>query len=446
MSLSPFAPVAAAQLANPTPDQAQVLDQLLDDPLPGLSEALSGWEHAGVPLDVAMALFAKSREAFELAHSAPASSNWSTLVEGLEEAEVARLARSLLAHRTWQVGQVLGYALSGAAQDDLAQWDASSAERESWANNLSVYLRAQARRSDGLPAFWKQVASSSAWPEDIHCFTVPPRPETDTTPARLGLVCLGVSVVQYDWAPHAHRLALVVEQANALTEEQVVNGQPNPYYGYQVTPFVCHAGVFPATGLFLVSESEFPVESSQQWARWLRETRLEGCPPPTQEELSDLARGPFWSLFSHPQTTSTTIDPLRGLNPHQLGCDTLPLYEHLVVQIASGPAPRDLPQWVLSQAVIRAKLILTQDLMVSAPEHVLDGVARLLATLARLAHHHLKAFPITRKEVLPGPEHAHFEHLGRLLLELAEKVKGGPWADQASALKQASRHIKRLIG
>lgn len=446
MSLSPFAPVATVQLANATPDQALALARLLDDPLLALSQALGRWEHAGMPLDMAMAMFAKSREAFELAHGAPSLPDWGVATAGRSEADCARLARAVLAHRTWQVGQVLGYALSGAAQDDLARWDSSSVEREAWANDLSVYLRARARRSDGLPAFWKEVASASAWPADIHCFTVPPRPETDTTPARLGLVCLGISVVQYDWAPHAHRLALVVEQANALTEEQLVNGQPNPYYGYQVTPFVCHAGVFPATGLFSVPEAEFPVESSQQWARWLRETRRDGHPQPTQEELSDLARGPFWSLFSHPQTTSTTIDPLRGLNPHQLGCDTLPLYEHLVVQIASGPAPRDLPQWVLSQAVIRAKLILTQDLMVSVPEHVLDGVARLLATLARLAHHHLKAFPITRKEVLPGPELAHFEHLGRLLLELAEKVKGGPWADQASALKQASRHIKRLVG
>lgn len=445
MSLSPYTPVAQSLLTHAMPQQAAALVELLDDPLDGLTQALGQLALTADPIDVAMALFAKSRQAFELAHAGPSLPQWSVAVGGLDHDEQSRLARAVLAHRNWQVGQVLGYALSGAAEDDLERWDSNSALRERWANDLGAFLRAHAKKGDAVPRFWCQATRANPWPQDIHCFVVPPRPETDDRPARLGLVALGVSVVQYDWAPHGHRLADLVSHANALTEEQLVNGEPNPYYGYQVLPFICHAGTFPATGLFGVPADQFPTQSSQQWAQWLRDTRLPGLAAPTEDELADLARGPFWSLFSHPKTTSTTIDPLRGLNPHQLGCDTLPLYEQLVLQIASGPAPRDLPQWVLEQAVGRSQLLLNQDLSAQAPEQVEQGVSRMLSTLARLAHHHLKAFPITRKEVLPAPEQSHFEQLGRLLLDLSEKVKPGPWAEHRSALKQASRHIQRLV-
>lgn len=127
--LSPYAPLAWEQIKPvASPDREAALSEVLADPLLALTQVLSRWELSladGEPvqeLDVALALFAKSPEAFALAHGVKAHPRWGAVVDGLDGVVMARLERALLAHRTWQVGQLLGYALSGALEDDLERW------------------------------------------------------------------------------------------------------------------------------------------------------------------------------------------------------------------------------------------------------------------------------------------------------------------------------------
>ena len=427
VSRSPYPLLAQDDLDTATPAQVAAWHALLEDPLPGLDATLGQWGQSEAPLDVAMARFAKSPEAFALAHDRP--HDWPQIVEGLPGEGAQRLGRVLLAHRAWQVGQMLGYALSGAAQDDLDRWDVDADLREECANDREAFLRAQARANDGAPATWSAGAHPLALPADQHCFIAPPRPESGEVTARLGIVALGISVVQYDWATHAHRLSESVRAVAAMTREQMWGGEPNPYHGFRVLPFCCHAGLFCA-------QMDAPAPD-MGWQSWLG---ADAAP----DDILVLARAPFWSLFAHPQTTPGVLEHLQGLNPHILGCDTLPLYEHLAVEIAAGPSPRTRPQWVLSQARALIQALLPRDLTAPVPPDVDRGVDWILTTLARLPHHHLKAFPVARRDILPASERQSLEALAAALESLALAIGTGPWASHAGALRTAASHARAL--
>lgn len=466
--LSPYAPLAWEQIKPvASPDREAALSEVLADPLLALTQVLSRWELSladGEPvqeLDVALALFAKSPEAFALAHGVKAHPRWGAVVDGLDGVVMARLERALLAHRTWQVGQLLGYALSGALEDDLERWGGNEGGfRDTWGNRLSDYLRHSARESDTVPDEWRDPALGFEWPADLHYFEVDSRAETDSQQARAGLILVGVSVVQYDWTDWEHTLVNAFNHVTRLTQEQIVGGLPNPRYGFQVALFVCHAGMFPA--------SPDPEGTRSDWSKWLAEAgnaaaqgSLSSEPhvrdeasqnPPVEGKsgfqdgaLTILARSSFWPPFVHPKSSASLIEPMREVNFHLLGCDTLPLYEHLRIQIAAGAASRDFPQWALEQAVERACLLQSLDLSLEPPARVRAGVGQILGTLARLPHHHLKAFPITRKEVLPPGEVQALRELGESLYRLSEHVKRGPWHEYATPLRRGARHAERLL-
>ena len=453
--LSPYAPLALEQIKSAaSPDREAALSRVLADPLEPMTDVLRQWElsladeEQGEPLDVALALFAKSPEAFRLAHGADRHLSWPAAADGLEEGALLRLKRALLAHRTWQVGQMLGYALSGALEDDLETWGKNEGGfREKWGNRLADFLRHSARQSDAIPEEWKDPSLGFEWPADLHYFEIDSRAETDSQPARAGLILVGVSVAQYDWTGWAHTLAHAFAHVTRLTREQIVGGLPNPRFGFQVAPFVCHAGMFPA----LLGEGD----AGRGWRDWLKEAMgaIGDAGSDTQDEntgfpdeaLTILARSPFWPPFVHARSSASLLEPLREVNFHLLGCDTLPLYEHLRIQIAAGAASRDFPEWALGQACERARLLSSLDLSLEPPVEVLSGVGQILGTLARLPHHHLKAFPITRKEVLPPGEAQAMKGLGETLSGLSERVKKGPWHEYATPLRRAARHIDRLL-
>lgn len=387
---------------------------------------------------VAVAHFVKARRAYDLVNKSARSHE--------DNEELARMFGSILgvqvsggfvaALRAEEMGRIIGYALSGLCESDMRAWNSAKTgpELRRQHGTLDQYLHHTIRQADkwasyrfenlleeeGHFAAALKINEFEGAPDVArgrnlvdHCFVY-------HNPKGGGVITLGTSTVQSLAQEHGYSFAQPVLAAQALVAQKTINGEPNPYYGYEVQPYCFFAGHMPTTEID-------GSQASPPLAEMLAGDRSASQGGITPRQLMELAWTPFFSLFASTNPSPIVGRGLEFVNPMIAGCETLPLYrqqvnEHRQKRVYSNS--RRLATMVIGYAA-RVASILAQDNTIidlgkAGPQKSLQP---MLEMLLRITKNHFKNFPLMDNQSLSDGELKSIQRVGASFARIAAKLK-----------------------
>jgi hypothetical protein len=389
---------------------------------------------------IAMATFAKAREAFNLVHvsqtpSGPALDELVKMFGSVLGVEVTE--GFVMSLRTERMGSILGYALSGLVTADMERWNSNvdgiqaKFKGKNGKPDRDKFLAEVIRGSDKEMVFdfkndlngpsksFKtgcRINMESGAPEGIrgrnrpdHCFVCPPHIDHagNSVPGR---ITLGTSTASLSAEGRGYSFATALAATRAMTE-----CEGHQFSGYEVNSYCCLKGSLPTTKLDGSSENKHGV------VKMLSKSGEKG-EALTQEQIVLLAQVQFLSFFSSSDPSDLVAKNLRGINPHILGCDTLELYELMRRQANPLPGDRTLSLWIISRASKVASLLAQDNLAVGFDVSGQSTLLPILDTLLGVSKNHFKSFPLGAHQKLDDTEKQLLFDFGANLLKLYKRL------------------------
>lgn len=420
---------------------------------------------------IAVAHFVKSRRAYDLVNKTTRSNS--------EEQELAVMFGSLLgvkvttnfvkSMRAEEMGRIIGYALSGLCESDMKQWNDSKTGKalKKEFGSLDQYLISRIRAADKWASFRFEVdqdggvfrtafkineyegALDRARGRNLldHCFIRHNPNAQDGEPK--GVITVGTSTSQILAEEHGFSFSKAVLAAEAMTREPLINGEPNPYYGYQVKTYCFFSGHSPTTDL------EGNPEKSEL-VKMLEGNRAPSQPGLTMRQITELGWLPFMSLFAGTNPSPLLWHGLKHVNPMISGCDTEKLYEAQTDdyrQKKEYSHSRRLPKLVLEHIAKMTSLLAQDNVKIDLSSNGAQKVIQpMLEFLLKATKNHFKNFPIMPNQTLSKEEERYFGQIATGFKKIHHKIAGtvnrqdlaGEFDDMSELISEKGRFRKRI--
>ena len=271
---------------------------------------------------ISVASFIKSRQGFELINTDSDFSKYSddelvTLFGSIFGIQMAGdCVRSLRAEK---VGRVVGYALSGLCEQHFVEY-ADLQKKDKNAPPLVDFLKNKIQESDVEGSY---VFNEKPDGLDVSCL-INDKKHASITDVRgrnrvdhcfvnhkTKAIVFGQSTSNKDTEGQGYSFYKGYVAFKNLVEREMVNGSPNPYFGYRLEPYYFLGGRFVADG----------ADVKQQKGRDFLKM-ISGASLKEKEELAQLQ---YFSLFAN-AVGQEMVNVLPKYNVFIAGCNTEPIY------------------------------------------------------------------------------------------------------------------------
>ena len=266
--------------------------------------------------------FIKSREGFELINSDGDFSKFSDeeLVDifgGIFGIQVAK--DSVKALKAEKVGRVVGYALSELFSTDLAEF--KKLKKQNSKLDLCDFLREKIQKQDFECSYiYNEIGDNL----EVQC-SINENTNASITEVRgrnrvdhcfinhkTKTITFGQSTSNKDTETQGYSHFKAHLSLAHLVYSETIDGEPNPYFGYKLMPYLMLGG------RFVVDNQTITQEQGRDFKKML--------PNASQEDLKKLAQMQYFRIFGN-SVNSAQVESLTQFNVFIAGCDTLNLYE-----------------------------------------------------------------------------------------------------------------------